>query len=58
MLRCFGMVKPPKKPEAPEGDPKRGDEILRRMLQSKPKQHSEIVKERHKAKPKRAKADK
>jgi len=32
--------------EAPEGDPMRGDEILKRMLQTKPKQHKELVKER------------
>jgi hypothetical protein len=31
-----GMVKAPKKEEM-EGDPKRGDEILKRMLQTKPK---------------------
>ena len=29
-----------------EGDPKRGDEILKRMLQGKPKPHSEMLKER------------
>jgi hypothetical protein len=39
------MTKTPRKPEAPEGDPKRGDEILKRMLQTKPKQHKELVKE-------------
>jgi hypothetical protein len=34
------------KEEAPEGDPKRGDEILKRMLQSKPKQHKDMIAER------------
>ena len=29
---------------APDGDPKLGDEILKRMLQTKPKPHAEIVK--------------
>ena len=43
------MVKAPRaKPEAPEGDPKRGDAILKRMLQTKPKQHKEMVAERKK----------
>jgi hypothetical protein len=41
------MVKPPKqKNDLPEGDPKRGDEILKRMLQTKPKPHDQIVAER------------
>jgi hypothetical protein len=40
------MTKAPKKAEAPEGNPKRGDEILKRMLQTKPKQHKELVQER------------
>lgn len=44
------LAKTPKTKEAPEGDPKRGDEILKRMLQSKPKPHDEMVKERKKAK--------
>ena len=39
------MVKAPKKEEM-EGDPKRGDEILRRMLQTKPKPHKDVVAER------------
>jgi hypothetical protein len=39
------MTKSPKKPDAPEGDPKRGDELLKRMLRTKPKQHKELVKE-------------
>ena len=39
------MVKTPKQNE-PEGDPKRGDEILKRMLQTKPKPHKEVVAER------------
>jgi hypothetical protein len=49
------MIKTPKKSEAPEGDPKRGDEILKRMLKTKPKPHDEMVKERRKTadKPKR-----
>ena len=40
------MAKAPKKDETPEGDPYRGDEILRRMLKTKPKTHDEMVKER------------
>jgi hypothetical protein len=40
------MTKAPKKADQPEGDPKRGDEILKRMLRTKPKQHKELVKER------------
>jgi len=40
------MVKSPKPPDAPEGDPKRGDAILKRMLQTKPKQHREMVEQR------------
>jgi len=39
------MVKVPKeKPQEPECDPERGDEILKRMLQSKPKPHKEMKK--------------
>jgi len=40
------MAKSSKSNDQPEGDPKRGDEILKRMLQTKPKQHKELVKER------------
>jgi hypothetical protein len=40
------MVRKPEKPEVVEGDPKRGDEILKRMLQSKPKPHDQVVAER------------
>jgi hypothetical protein len=40
--------KPTKKDEAPEGDPHRGDEILRRMLKTKPKPHKEMVDDRRK----------
>jgi hypothetical protein len=40
------MVKTPKQHRHPEGDPKRGDEILKRMLQSKPKSHEQMVAER------------
>ena len=40
------MVKSPKPPDAPDGDPKRGDAILKRMLQTKPKRHKELVAER------------
>jgi hypothetical protein len=43
------MLKSPKKDEAPEGDPKRGDEILRRMLKTKPKLHKDMVKARRNA---------
>ena len=49
------MTKPPKKSDSiPEGDPKRGDEILKRMLQTKPKQHKDMVAERKAKKPRRA----
>jgi hypothetical protein len=39
------MSKPPKqkRDEEPEVDPKRGDAILKRMLQTKPKQHKDMV---------------
>lgn len=40
-------MKPPKKQEA-EVDPKRGDALLKRMLQSKPKEHKEMIAERRK----------
>jgi hypothetical protein len=40
------MVKPPKKSDQPEVDPKEGDAILRRMLRTAPKQHKDMVKER------------
>lgn len=44
------MVKtPPTKPRHPdptEVDPKRGDQLLKRMLQSKPKPHDQMVAER------------
>lgn len=33
-----------RKPEEREGDPDRGDAILKRMLQSKPKPHKDMVK--------------
>jgi hypothetical protein len=36
-----------------EGDPERGDEILKRMLRTKPKQHKDMVKERKAKRPKR-----
>jgi hypothetical protein len=42
------MAKPPKDTEAPEGDPYRGDKILRRMLKTKPKPQKEMVKGRRK----------
>jgi hypothetical protein len=48
------MVKsPPKKSESdhPEGDPKRGDAILKRMLQTKPKHHKDVVAERKAKRP-------
>ena len=38
------MAKAPKGNDHPEGDPKRGDAILKRMLQTKPKPHKEMVK--------------
>lgn len=41
------MTKTPKSIEA-EVDPKRGDALLKRMLQTKPKQHKEIVADRRK----------
>jgi hypothetical protein len=37
------MVKLPKK-EEPEGNPKEGDAILKRMLTSRPKPHKEMKK--------------
>ena len=40
------MAKTPKTEDAPEGDPRRGDQILRRMLKTKPKPHKEMVKGR------------
>jgi len=44
------MVKPPPRkprhPEPTEVDPKRGDAILKRMLQSKPAPHKDMVAER------------
>jgi hypothetical protein len=53
------MAKPPKKQEDhPEGDPKRGDEILKRMLQTKPKQHKQLVKERKAKREKKRRIDK
>jgi hypothetical protein len=42
------MAKPPKHKEEYEGDPKRGDAILKRMLQTKPKQHKDMIAERRK----------
>ena len=39
------------KTESPEGDPKRGDEILKRMLQAKPKPHDQMVAERKAKRP-------
>ena len=42
-----GHAKAPKeKREELEGDPEEGDEILKRMLQTKPKQHKDMVAER------------
>jgi hypothetical protein len=48
------MIKSPKQqpPREPEGDPERGDEILKRMLRTKPKQHKDMVKERKSKRPK------
>jgi len=41
------MARPPKsKSIEPEGDPKRGDEILKRMLRTKPKPHKDMIAER------------
>lgn len=37
------MVDKPKK-EEPEGNPERGDEILKRMLKTPPKQHKDMKK--------------
>jgi hypothetical protein len=48
------MANEPKNQEPVEGDPERGDAILRRMLKSKPKPHKEAVAER-KAKRKKVK---
>jgi hypothetical protein len=43
----MGMAKASKSDDqtAVEGDAERGDEILKRMLQTKPKQHKDMVKE-------------
>jgi hypothetical protein len=46
------MKQPKNKPtheDEVEGDPKRGDQILRRMLKMKPKPHKEMVKRKRKA---------
>ena len=44
------MEKHPKiKDERPEGDPKEGDAILKRMLKTKPKLHKEMKKGKPKA---------
>ena len=48
------MAKSPKH-DKPECDPRGGDAILKRMLQTKPKPHSEMVKS--KPKPKGASAE-
>jgi hypothetical protein len=41
------MVKPRKESgDAPQVDPKRGDALLKRMLQTKPKQHKEMLERR------------
>jgi len=40
------MAKAPK--NEPEVDPRRGDALLKRMLQSKPKEHKEMIAERRK----------
>jgi hypothetical protein len=50
--------KTPKRNADVEGDPKRGDEILKRMLQTKPKQHKELVQERKAQRGKKQRADK
>ncbi len=41
------MVQPPKKDDGVQVDPRGGDEILKRMLKTKPKTHQEMVKGRH-----------
>ena len=40
------MAKSPKGERDLEGDPKHGDAILKRMLQTKPKPHKDVVAER------------
>jgi hypothetical protein len=40
------MVRPPKARDQIEVDPRGGDAILKRMLQTKPKSHDEMVLER------------
>jgi hypothetical protein len=45
------MAKAPRKDQPPEGDPKKGDELLKRMLRTKPKQHDEMVAERKAGRP-------
>jgi hypothetical protein len=46
------MARTPKKQEI-EADPKRGDAILKRMLQTKPKPHKEMLKGERKGQAKR-----
>jgi hypothetical protein len=41
-----------------EGDPERGDAILKRMLQSKPKQHKDMMAERRAKRPRTREAPK
>lgn len=41
------------KEEQPEGDPERGDAILKRMLKTPPKQHKDMKKDAGEQKPKR-----
>ena len=45
-----GMAKPPptkpRHPDPTEVDPKRGDQLLKRLLHTKPKPHDEMVAER------------
>jgi hypothetical protein len=50
------MAEKPKRTEEPEGDPERGDEILKRMLRTKPKQHKDMVAERKGKQPRKTKA--
>lgn len=38
------MAKKSERKEEPEGDPKRGDAILKRMLKTPPKQHKDLKK--------------
>jgi len=45
----------PRHPDPTEVDPKRGDQLLKRLLQSKPKPHEQMIAERKAKRRKRGK---